>query len=414
MRSRARVAAVVVVVTAFAGAAMAACSDVGDSSAIPVGGQGGDATSGNSPEASQDGSALGQGQDGGAGEAAAQAQDGPVPPDGGGGVDASESDGAEHDGEPGVDAGGHEDVEGADGAEGTDAGSEDAGTEDATGADAGHEDGGEEDASGADAADAADASVNDAAEEPGGDGGAGQDATTDAPGDAAAAEAGSDAEPEGGGDATVEGGVSDGGDASTGDGSAGDGAADGGAEAAADAGLGPCTPSNPTGCVQCQGNATTFCSPTEADFVAHDIAKGIATAPGPDPDASCYTCLLNGGCLDDTVFVDTGKECEDPLTAGTTAECQAVIACILGATCATVAVSGCYCGTAGVSTACQGNPAPGPINGACASTIAAGLGFPVSDGTDVTKNLTDVTKAAGRADQIFQCAQSNTCAACLQ
>jgi hypothetical protein len=44
--------------------------------------------------------------------------------------------------------------------------------------------------------------------------------------------------------------------------------------------------------------------------------------------------------------------------------------------------------------------------------IAMGLAFPVSDGTDITKNFDDTTKAAGRADQIFQCAQSNGCAAC--
>ncbi len=130
--------------------------------------------------------------------------------------------------------------------------------------------------------------------------------------------------------------------------------------------------------------------------------------------SGCYSCLLNGGCLDDTLFGDHGFECEDPLTTGTSAECQSVIACVLDSSCASSAVSGCYCGTASVSGACQGNPAPGPINGACATPIATGLGFAVSDGTDNTKNLTDTTRAAGRADQIFQCAQSNGCTACLQ
>jgi hypothetical protein len=67
-----------------------------------------------------------------------------------------------------------------------------------------------------------------------------------------------------------------------------------------------------------------------------------------------------------------------------------------------------------VSGACQGDPAPGPIDGACAAQIAAGLGYPPSDGTDITKHLTDTTKPAGIADQILQCALSNSCTACLQ
>lgn len=193
-------------------------------------------------------------------------------------------------------------------------------------------------------------------------------------------------------------------------------------------GLVPCITAGQTDCVQCQGNATTLCSPTEAQFVQHDIDTGVATAAGPDPEnddmpplGSCYACLLAGGCIDDTTFGDTDHECEDvsPPFAGSTtvAECETVLTCILGsgngtASCASAAVSGCYCGTAPVSGTCQGNPAPGPINGACAMEIAMGLAFPVSDGTDITKNFDDTTKAAGRADQIFQCAQSNGCAAC--
>ncbi len=178
--------------------------------------------------------------------------------------------------------------------------------------------------------------------------------------------------------------------------------------------LAPCTTAGQTGCVQCNGNSNNLCSPTEAAFVAHDIAKGKATVAGPDPSGSCYAGLLGGGCIDDTQFSDTGHECEDAITTGTTAQCESVISCVLGSSCASSAVSGCYCGTAGVSTACQGNPAPGPINGACDAQIAAGLGFALTDGTDNTKNLTDTTRAAGRAAQIFQCAQSNGCAACLQ
>jgi hypothetical protein len=188
------------------------------------------------------------------------------------------------------------------------------------------------------------------------------------------------------------------------------------------AALSACTSATQPNCVKCQGNSTGICSPTEADFVNYDVANKVVTAAGNDTAASCYSCLLGGGCLDDTEFGDTGHECEDttPAFAGgtTTAECQAVISCILGSgvgttQCASAAVSGCYCGTAGVSTACQGNPAAGPINGACATQISTGLDFGLTDGTDNTKNLTDTTKAGGRATQIFQCAQSNGCSACL-
>jgi hypothetical protein len=183
--------------------------------------------------------------------------------------------------------------------------------------------------------------------------------------------------------------------------------------------LKPCTTPGQTGCVSCPGNTTGTCTATEALFVQRDIDKNIATGPGADSSAtSCYNCLFNGGCLDDDAFGDTGNECGDfgatQFNGGSAAtECQSTISCILGSNCASGAVSGCYCGTAGVSTACQGNPAPGPINGACDNQIATGLGFAVTDGTDNTKNLTDKTRPAGRADQIFQCAQSTGCGSCL-
>jgi hypothetical protein len=221
----------------------------------------------------------------------------------------------------------------------------------------------------------------------------------------------------------------DGGDASTAE-AGPEAGPDAGPEAGPDAapdtggGLGPCTTAGQTGCVQCDGNSGGLCTPTEAAFIAYDVKKGNVTAPGATSATSpnsCYECLLQAGCLDDTAFMDHGKECEvgpfdlaaDALTTGTAAECETVVSCILGSSCASVDVSACFCGTAGLSSTCQGNPAPGPINGACASDIATGLGFPVSDGTDNTKNLTDTTRAAGRADQIFQCALSNGCPTCL-
>jgi hypothetical protein len=176
----------------------------------------------------------------------------------------------------------------------------------------------------------------------------------------------------------------------------------------------PCTQATgTTGCVACSGNASGQCTPTEAVFVAHDIATGVATAPGPDPANSCYSCLWNSGCLDDSVYDDTGQECEDPMaTFGTSADCQRVLSCILASSCASRSITDCYCGTASVAGACQANP--GAINGVCSVEIATGLGFAVTDGTDNTQNLTDSTRAAGRADRIFQCALSNQCRACLQ
>jgi hypothetical protein len=178
--------------------------------------------------------------------------------------------------------------------------------------------------------------------------------------------------------------------------------------------LAPCTSANPTRCVQCEGNSSHLCSPTEALFVAHDIAKGLATAPGPDPAGGCYSCLYNAACIDDTTFGDTGHECEDTgLTTGTAAECRSVISCVLGSTppCAQSNVSTCYCGT---STTCSSSPSN--ANGACDTQIAQGLGFAVTDGANISAHLLDQDHAAGRADQIFECAGAQTvpCTACLQ
>jgi hypothetical protein len=182
----------------------------------------------------------------------------------------------------------------------------------------------------------------------------------------------------------------------------------------------PCTTAGQANCVQCVGNDkgainNKTCTPTEAQFVQHDIDTGKATVAGADPAGSCYDCLWNNACIDDTHFGDDAHECGDTaaLTSfGTAAECQATVGCILGSSCASSALATCYCGTAGLLTTCQGNPASGPINGACASTIAAGLGFAVTDGTDNTGKLNSTTYASGMADQIFQCALSNSCTAC--
>jgi hypothetical protein len=184
-------------------------------------------------------------------------------------------------------------------------------------------------------------------------------------------------------------------------------------------GLKPCTAAGQTSCVPCDGNTTGLCTPTEAMFVQHDIDKGLVQQPDGgdggyvDPMGSCYNCLWNADCIDNTVFADTGKECEDNLqTFGTIAECQATVMCILATKCAASAVSPCYCGQLGLATTCQGASAV-PVNGACDSVIATGLGFPLGDGTDNTAKLENTAYAAGRADQIFQCGViANGCTAC--
>jgi hypothetical protein len=187
--------------------------------------------------------------------------------------------------------------------------------------------------------------------------------------------------------------------------------------------LAPCTSSGQTGCVQCQynngagsslPNADQVCTPTEAALVEHDIASALATAPGPDPNGSCYQCAALSGCLDDSQFADTGHECEDLTGAGDPAACQATLACILASSCGATALSTCYCGTAPVSGSCAAVGSSNAANGACVNAEAAGLGFAANDGLDILKNFTSTTLPAGVANNIFQCATSNGCTACLQ
>jgi hypothetical protein len=175
----------------------------------------------------------------------------------------------------------------------------------------------------------------------------------------------------------------------------------------------PCTASGQTGCVQCQHNAANngICTPTEALLVQHDINLRVATAPGPDPAAGCYSCLNTNLALDDNIG-DTGDECGDPLMTGTSPQCLAAVACVLGtgngtagSSCAATATDGCYCGN---SSLCE------TPNGACATQIATALGFPVSDFPDVLANLTDQSRAGGIAMALFRTALTNHCGACLE
>jgi hypothetical protein len=190
--------------------------------------------------------------------------------------------------------------------------------------------------------------------------------------------------------------------------------------------LHPCTVAGDTNCVQCQGNTNNLCTPTEVKIVQHDIDKGLATVPGPDPmncplgmgmpcnaGTSCYGCLFNFTCIDDTSFGDTDKECEDAvITIGTDAECLTIVNCVFQNKCANPQISDCYCGSAPTLGSCSANPSG--ENGVCASEEAAGLGYAVADGTDIINHFTAGNRSGGVANALFNCAINNGCTMCTQ
>jgi hypothetical protein len=266
------------------------------------------------------------------------------------------------------------------------------------------------------------------------DTGTGDTATQDSPVEATGAEDTGPADASVDDTGTPDSSVSDTGSLSLEAGTAEDGALDsavpesgvgeGGAGDASDGGaLLPCTTASQTSCVPCAGNATGVCTPAEAAFVQHDIDDGNATADGGDGANGCYACLLMAGCLDDTEYGDHGIECGD-LTgtfdagaqAGTADStlCLATLACILQTSCAAggVAVDNCYCGPTHAGSACAA--AGSAVDGACLTPEVNGLGFDLSDNTDILKNFDDNTRPTGMANQTFQCAVANMCNSCLQ
>jgi hypothetical protein len=170
----------------------------------------------------------------------------------------------------------------------------------------------------------------------------------------------------------------------------------------------PCTTAGQTGCVACSGNAGGACSATEAAFVQHDIAAGHAAT------TDCYSCMLNAGCIDDTVFGDTGHECEDlsgtfgPNGKTSSSLCAATVQCVFQTSCETNDIAECFCGIGVSSAACQTIATP---TGPCYAQEVEGLGF--SDDTHVLQNYADQSRPAGMANQLFACAKSNNCNACL-
>ena len=170
------------------------------------------------------------------------------------------------------------------------------------------------------------------------------------------------------------------------------GAADAGAP---DTGVSACAPFN--------GGAG--CTPTEQRFAAKS------------PD--CYTCMVNGGCLDDTKFGDTGHECGD--VTGNAAKgaktgtarsslCLDTLDCILAPAtkCASDDVNICYCGTLGAGNGCA--TAASGANGSCLQKEVDGLEHLASDAPSaVLPDYTTLSLGSGVANQLFVCAKSNGC-----
>ncbi len=244
---------------------------------------------------------------------------------------------------------------------------------------------------------------------------AGADTAGPAPADAEADSEGGPPPDEAGADTAAEAGEDAGIDAASVAG--GDDASDGSGSSPTACTMAPCSASG-SNSVKCAGSPTSngVCSPTEALFVAKDIAAGLLVngqpKTGTPTTESCYACLNSKLCLDKGTAV-TGNECGDvSMTAQNgPVGCLAVIRCTLANKCATGNPDAqCYCGSA-VGTACNTS---GAANGPCLNEESAGLGFPSSDPIDITLNYTDTSRPAGMANTIFDCAFSNGCANCLK
>lgn len=213
--------------------------------------------------------------------------------------------------------------------------------------------------------------------------------------------------------------------------------AGGGTDAAAGdsaAALTACTSSPcPADSVQCSGNNNGVCTATEAVFVNFDIAKGLVTAAGPEPDTGgCYACMLSEGCLDDQLFGDTGHECGvDPqtgtsdlpatfkngsgTTVNSTSTCLATVQCVISTGCGTESSGGltnCFCGPEGGGpSTCETATA---VNGPCDTQEVAGFSHAINDPTDIiSKDFINTLEPSGMANQIFSCGKE-ACPECLQ
>ena len=199
-------------------------------------------------------------------------------------------------------------------------------------------------------------------------------------------------------------------------------------EAGAEAGAPvACTTAAQTDCVQCSGNASGVCSATEALIVGLDIAKSQLTGGQvPLTGNSCYACLVNSGCLDDTINQDSDHECGNlPGNVATGSEasetqteaCLATLSCVISSGCqnaeeqnpgATDGISNCFCGAAEKSTTACGAASQSAVNGSCATQEVDGFGATSStSNSTILGEFTTTDTASGMANAIFQCAGRN-------
>jgi len=184
----------------------------------------------------------------------------------------------------------------------------------------------------------------------------------------------------------------------------------------------PCAATGPNS-VHCDGNTASgsvdVCTPTEALYVAKDIAAGNLTAGQLDPSTSCYECMVANGGLDDSGG-DMGNECGDvpasaPTLTGEAAHqaCIDTLSCIISSHCDTDAPpSLCLCGTAAGSACLTAGAANGPclqneINGLDIGTGTTLGSLVEGDPTATQKAYTDKMLGSGMANAIGAFAFSN-------
>jgi len=141
--------------------------------------------------------------------------------------------------------------------------------------------------------------------------------------------------------------------------------------------------------------------------------QATTAGPDPDAScyacAALSGCLDDsefddsGHECEDLAGASSASECEATLACVLSSACGF----------ASGVVSTCYCGTAPVSGSCAAAGSSNAANGACKTAEATGLGFAATDGLDILKNFTSTTLPSGVANNILQCAASNDCNTCL-
>jgi hypothetical protein len=207
----------------------------------------------------------------------------------------------------------------------------------------------------------------------------------------------------------------------------------------------PCATSG-SNSVQCKGNTSGVCTLTEAILVSFDIAHNQLTAATAtnittDKKNYCYYCMVASLCLDSApknsipgvkTLGAKNFECEDTgvpaATSANPAQCRDALDCTInsngGATphCTSpnppastdpqASVSDCYCGTH-LGSACNSPPPTGGPNGVCQAREETDLG--TTDPTTVLARFTDGSLSPGGfGNGILNCALTNLCDACFK